>query len=505
MAALAFVVGVALRVHPIASRPLWYDEAFTWYVAEEHAYREWLQWRSREPKHPPLSFAVVAVSMKVLGSQAEWAVRAPGVAAGIFVIPAMFALGATLGGVPAGAVAATFAAVAPNMVDQGQQARMFSELQLLEIVALTAVIALLERVRARRRDTLAWIVSGVVLAAAFWTNQLSIAIWAGIGAGALAWSLRAGREIPHLPAAVVARLAIVFGVACVLSAPGIRSIIGQTLAGTNAGEPTSVAVATIVSEIWDRSLLLAGGPLGAAFVYPLAFFGVYREWKRGGPSAFVLGAVAVLGLAIMFPLRQRQPFLPMRYLSAVEPVLLATAAIGVVALSERARVAAVAVFVIVCGLALRGVALEHRDLLPRRTAVAHATVRLREHLRDGDLVVYHPEFDRLVGYYYGLPRNNPLHRALNVDRVAARPETLTVMPRPQRLWFISDPWVLGPDFSRLEEERGELRAFARWYGHAERGEAIVSELSLDRQGALVVRFDESDVVRVAEVENGPER
>jgi 4-amino-4-deoxy-L-arabinose transferase-like glycosyltransferase len=496
IAALALLVGAWLRIHPIATRPLWYDEAFTWYVAEDGAYREWLRWHSREPKHPPLSFAAVAVSMKVLGSEAEWAVRVPGVVAGVVVIPAMFVLGSTIAGSSAGALAASLAAVAPNMVDQGQQARMFSMLALFEIVALAAVVALLERARTGRRDTIAWIATGAVLAAAFWTNQLAIAVWAGVAAGALAWAVRAKNESPGLIGTVLSRLVLMFGAACVLSAPGILSIAEQTFGGAHAEETTGMGAFMIAREIWQRALELAGGPVGAALLYPLAFFGLYHEWRRGRASAFILGAVGILAVAILFPLRQRQPFLVVRYLSAAEPVLLAAAAVGVAATRGRVRVAAAVAFVMLCGLALRDVLDAERYFIPRRTAVAYATLCLREHLRDGDEVVFHSEFHRLVGNYYGLPRNSPLHTALYKDPALTHPQVLDGIARPARLWMIAEPAHGGPGDPSVKEQRAEVRAFARWYGHAARGDAIAGHLPIGRQRALVLRFGPEGIVRL---------
>jgi hypothetical protein len=496
IALLATLAGAYLRVYPIATRPLWYDEAFTWYVAEERAYRQWLAWHSREPKHPPLSFIAVALSTKAFGSKAEWAVRLPGVTAGVLMVPAMYVLGTTVAGPPAGALAAALSAVAPNMVDQGQQARMFSMLALLEIIALAGVLTLLERGEARmeRREAAGWIAVGTVLAAAFWTNQLAIAVWAGIGVGVLAWRALGGSRARTAKVAV--RLALMFGIACVLSAPGIRMIVTQAIEGSGEVRGPSIDTFGIAREVWKHLVELAGGLVPAVLLYSLAAAGLFQQYRQRRPAAFVLGAVAVFAAAILFPLRKQHPLLAMRYLSAFEPAVFVAAAVAVAAARGRARVARAVAFALVCGFALRAVLRFEQWYIPQRSATAYATLRVRGHLRDGDLVVFHPQFNRIVGYYYGLPKNHPLHAALFEDPMVAQPETLRAVPRPDRLWFIGQPRQPGPAATSIDEQRAEVRAFARWYGHAKRGDAIAGRLRNGGRRALVLRFDANGIRRV---------
>jgi hypothetical protein len=131
-------------------------------------------------------------------------------------------------------------------------------------------------------------------------------------------------------------------------------------------------------------------------------------------------------------------------------------------------------------------------MMPLRYDLAEATIAVVERVEPGDLVAFHPEFNRIVGHYYGLPANHPLHAALYKDPNVSRLETLEALPRPSRLWMVgSDSLAEGRGSRWMSEQRNEIEAFARWYGHAQLGEQVAASL---RPGdTYIARFDPTAV------------
>jgi hypothetical protein len=120
-----------------------------------------------------------------------------------------------------------------------------------------------------------------------------------------------------------------------------------------------------------------------------------------------------------------------------------------------------------------------------------ATIRVAKELRPGDVVLFHPEFNRIVGYYYGLPRKPPLQEALFRDPSVADSATLLSTPRPLRLWMIGGFTTEEAEGLKwLDEQREEIRAFASWYGRAEDGMLLASSIAVG--DTFIARFDPSE-------------
>jgi len=498
MICVAVIAGAYLRCAPMVERPLWYDEAYTWYVAAPSDYHAWIRWQSREPNHPPGSFVAAALSMRIFDSRAEWALRLPSVVAGVLLVPAMAALGIAAAGPIAGAVAALLAAVAPNMVDQAQQARMFSMLALLEVLALLYTLHLLDRPR-RERDVgelPRWALVGGLIGMMLWVNHLALAIAAGIFAAVGLCALADSRERGARPALVTLarRAGMMAAAAALVALPGLASI-GRMVLGSDPSPESSrrLGVHEIAREVLHSAINLVGGGV-VALVIACAFgvIGLEVVRRRSWHGATLLGAVAFFALLIAFPLRAQHSFFATRYLSAIEPILWVCVAAAVAAAVETGKrglavLATVAVGIVFVSLARAGVAADDWSMVSRGRVPA-ATISVARAVRPGDLVVFHPEFNRIVGYYYGLPPQSPLQMALLRDPTVADPATLASMPRPERLWMIggfSSNESKGVKW--LEEQREEIRAFARWYGRAEDGDVLASTIS--RGDTFFARFD----------------
>ena len=99
-------------------------------------------------------------------------IRLPSLLAGIFCIPLLYALGRLIHSRGLGLMAATLLAVDPNMVDQSQQARMYTLLMMGFLLCLFFAIRLLRGASYGNAICL-----GLFMALSFFANQLALAFW----------------------------------------------------------------------------------------------------------------------------------------------------------------------------------------------------------------------------------------------------------------------------------------------------------------------------------------
>jgi 4-amino-4-deoxy-L-arabinose transferase-like glycosyltransferase len=133
---------LGLRVHRLGAQSLWYDEAVTARVASRGV-AELTRWTA-EDIQPPLYYYIEAGWTR-LGGRGEWALRFPSVFAGVLIVPALWTLarrlfGCGLDGWIAALVAAALAAFSPLYVYYSQEARMYTQLTLLGILAGYALL-----------------------------------------------------------------------------------------------------------------------------------------------------------------------------------------------------------------------------------------------------------------------------------------------------------------------------------------------------------------------------
>ena len=133
---LAFV----LRVYALDAQSLWYDEAVTAQVTQQ-GLGELAQWTADDIQ-PPLYYALVAGWTRQAGT-GEWALRFPSVASGLVMVALAYALGRRLFGPAAGWVAALLGALHPLWVYYAQEARMYTLLTALGMLAGYAVLRVL--------------------------------------------------------------------------------------------------------------------------------------------------------------------------------------------------------------------------------------------------------------------------------------------------------------------------------------------------------------------------
>ena len=137
---LCSLLAFALRVHALGSQSLWYDEAVTAQVVQQ-GLAELTRWTADDIQ-PPLYYAITAAWVQSAGLS-EWALRFPSLFFGVLMTPLAYALGRRLFGRTAGNLAALLAALHPLWLYYSQEARMYTQLTALGMLAGYALLRIL--------------------------------------------------------------------------------------------------------------------------------------------------------------------------------------------------------------------------------------------------------------------------------------------------------------------------------------------------------------------------
>lgn len=168
--ALIILVGLALRLAFLGRKSLWLDEAMTLRIALMTPAQ---LWRLVNEPHPPL-YNLFMHGWVALG-RSEVMLRLPSVLFAVQALPILYGLGRDWGGTKVAALAAALLAVAPLHIWYSQEARMYS---MVSWLALLAAFLALRALHGRGRGY--WIGAVLATLAAMYTDYSAI-IWLWIG------------------------------------------------------------------------------------------------------------------------------------------------------------------------------------------------------------------------------------------------------------------------------------------------------------------------------------
>jgi mannosyltransferase len=173
---LLCLVALALRLWGLGDKPLWTDEAFTWFDYR-HSLAEILG--ARLNVHPPL-FGVLMWAWMPLAGETEFSLRLPSALLSVVAVPALWRLGLRLGGPPTALLAAACMTVTPVALAYGREARMYG------IVMSQSALALLVADRLAAHPTRQrWLALATTCAAAILTHYTATATWAAAALASL--------------------------------------------------------------------------------------------------------------------------------------------------------------------------------------------------------------------------------------------------------------------------------------------------------------------------------
>ncbi|MBW3580056.1 MAG: glycosyltransferase family 39 protein [Actinobacteria bacterium] len=268
---------------------------------------------------PPLYYLLLHGWMNLFGDSAV-AVRSLSLLFALAMVPAAYFAGRSLFGRRAGWIAATLAATSPYLSYWGREARMYTLLALVSLVAVTSLLHVFAFRRPRRRHWLA--VLTVSLALVLYIHNWGLHL---VAAAALAttacWFVRPDRR------RVLVDAAIAFGGAALLYAPWVPSLWRQL---RETGAPWSVApipreaVSAVGSVLGDERVLVALLVAAGAPLVRLALQSHSGEGRAATSLAVLCGATVVLAWTVA----QFAPGWSPRYFGIFLAPLLVVAALG---------------------------------------------------------------------------------------------------------------------------------------------------------------------------------
>ncbi|WP_198002619.1 glycosyltransferase family 39 protein [Chlorobaculum parvum] len=382
------VAGVVVRLWPVLNdRPLWYDEARTWQTAYNPKFLNLLT-ATAHKEHPPLSYLFVRSFMEVFGADNFMAMRLPSLVFGVLCIPAAFAVGKRLISTGAGVLFALLVALDQLMIDQSQQARMYTLFMLLLLLALLHLAIATDGLRAS--NSRSWVQLGLLLGALGWTHQLALVVWPGFAAGVGFFLFRKRKEpLSAGENGALKTAVLVFGTALLVDLPPLL----QLLRRLRKPKGTGVSGGGLSLEILHLLSDLLGSLPVAIPVVVICVFGLVLFYRHANRSvAVTIAAIGGLTLAAQFPLAQVHHQIGVRYLVPILVVIwigLVAAIVYSKGMVKRLTLLVVSIYVVVTFLKAVDLTFVR---LPERCLYGYATDFVVRNVHDGELVVYYPTF-----------------------------------------------------------------------------------------------------------------
>jgi hypothetical protein len=364
---LGLTVGAAaLRLRALGAA-LWLDEAQAVGIAQAPLHA--LPGLLRLDGSPPLYYVVLHFWMRVAGAhEARLHLLSVGLAA--LAVPAGWVAARAAATARAAWICAVLLAVNPLLTEYADQARMYTLLATLSLLALAALVGVL--VHRRRAAVPALAVS---TAAVLYTHNWGFFLLIGFAAAALACWLSVGR-----PRALAVDAALGLGGALVLYAPWVPHLVDQI---RHTGAPWSVHPTLHAILFATGHAVGDGGP--AALLIVVGGAGLVALRRRGSPTvgrtgAAVVGIVAVVTLGVALAYTQAALAWAPRYLALLTGPLVVLASIGLAEMGGLGLVAAAVAAVFSFGQ-------PPTKLLDNKTNVAQLARAMNAHLHRGDLVI----------------------------------------------------------------------------------------------------------------------
>ncbi len=481
------LLGGLIRGWGVWDRPLWYDEAATW-QASRASWLEMARWEHHY-LHPPLSFALVRASMVIYSGDAEWVLRLPALIAGIVCIPLAFGLGWEIGGRKLGLWTACLAAVAPCMVDQSQQARMYT---LFEVFLLAGLWMLVRTVKQGGASPLRWAMLGVVLGLMTLSQLSGLLVWAAIVLALVVVSQMGesrGRAGLRMVAGGVGAVAI----AAVMNHVGLVKML--TGGGGQVEESEQVAAASggLMRGLYEAAVTLkdlVNLTEAGLVVYGLSAAGLWMLWKRHRAAVVMVVMPAALCVITMIAISTRH-FVAPRYLVPMLPAMwvgiAAFATLSREGIWRRAASALLAAYLVL--QTWQCLNIERWWMQPDRYLIAAEIEHVREAKGEGEAVVFHPQVIELLGRYYRLPKDETAEAALyEANRLRTDAKLPEAFDAPS-VWVIVG--MVNYE-GRLETGRRVLEAAADHYGVTLDEAAMAEHLRIER--VMSARIDRAGVV-----------
>jgi TPR repeat protein len=426
--------------------PMRYDESVTYLAYAAHGW-EYAVSSYQNPNNHVLHTVLVSWSVALFGNH-PWAIRLPALLAGIALIPATAWAGRRLHGRTAGLAAATLVAVSPVLIEFSTNARGYTLVALLVVLALVVGSHLVSDVRLRWLWWMAWVEIGVL---GMFTVPVMAIPWLGLTAWlahglwratALGTSVSMARRLAPL-AASTAVVGLVLGVfySGIVVNEGLDALTANRfVAPESPGKFLSGLPADMLAILahWGGGVPLVIGLVVAS----LALAGVA---SRGAPKEWRALCIALVAGASLSLVATRNLGEPRIWLWAL-PVLAVAAGIGAAEIGARMYAgrgvyAALAATGVCALVTTANVVVAEPVRASRETGVLPELTQIYEAVRDE-----YRTGDAVIGDFVGAePLRYYLERQAASSVVPARSAV-------ERAWVLVDP----RDTARVARARSQL-------------------------------------------------
>lgn len=406
------IVGAALRLHLLSTKSLWIDECSSVSFATM-PWRPFLRLLWDYQGNMALYYFLLRAWIHL--GDSEFAVRSLSVVLAVLTIPAIYFLGARLFDRATGLTAAALLSIHSFHIHWSQEARGYSLLTLLLVLAAYFLISALES----EKNTGYWIAFAVTAALSFYAH-----IFAALVLAAYALSIAFPKPF-RVEAKTVAWVAILFEH---LSAPMALFVLVHR-GGSQISwlpKPSRVEISEFLRLLTGQggALLLVAYLLlcGTAFLHPA---GGSRSAKEKWATRLLLMWL-VLPPLLTLAATPIKPLFYARYMVMCVPALVLLAARGLAYLYDlpgARRWAGVAVFVLTVTLSGWGAHRYFVNFAAENTDWRSALAYIFEHQQAGDGVVIYTSHSFCYAYY--------ADRAVGEHSVAVIPQVL-YPPNPRR-------------------------------------------------------------------------
>ena len=383
------IVALALRLHGLADKPLWLDEVATLHRATI-GFSAMIT-EALHAKHYPTYFALAWLVAKL--GVSTWLLRLPSAIFGAIATALVVVIGREADKPRTGIAAALLLSFSPFDVQYGQEARSYTLVAVLILVALWGLVRLARQATAgepQQGARGAWLAygGGTLVALCVLNVAVPWLVASNIAAGVIAWRAQARR-------AFLWRWALTQGVILSLWLPALGAVIydshGAALEGPGWALPEKwTALWSIIGPVYlDRisafityDVFPAAVPGLSLTLAALAAYGAWRLRQRPHTLVVIGCAACVLPLLLLLVSRVTPVLVPRYFAWSAAPFFILAGA-GIARLTAWRYAAALAAFILV-GL-INLAPYYNAETKPRWDL---ATTRLAAETQPGDIVLF---------------------------------------------------------------------------------------------------------------------
>ncbi|MFV2044959.1 MAG: glycosyltransferase family 39 protein [Anaerolineales bacterium] len=321
--------GLAVRLFGLGQQGLWFDEAYSIFVAKLPLAFS-MEVLIADGVHPPLYYLIQRIALPL--GEGEIAVRLPAIFFGLLAVPLMFLLGNLWAGERTGLIAAALIVLSPFHIWYSQEARMYSTLMALSIMSMFAYTRLLHTGRHRGTEVVFVLASGLAYLTHYFALFLALIQLAHI---AVNFKRQHGLLARWLVLQLLAAIPLLLWLYLIYLQPQVIVGIGWI----EVPQPIDLWYTLVNFSLGfvEQGDILRGA--GAILFSGLAIAGARTRWRLDLVASLVV-MWALLPLVLTFLISLKRPMYVDRFLILSLPAFVLLVAKGLDSMRRQVRLAA---------------------------------------------------------------------------------------------------------------------------------------------------------------------